>query len=62
MSEWQPIDTLPCVGLFLFGRADIHYPVIGWNDSTRPHGIETEIGDIYFTPTHWMPLPEPPTR
>jgi hypothetical protein len=72
MTEWRPIETAPKDGTAILiwptkrefnQRNDnlISY-VVRWND--REQGwIEAE-GEEYdsFSPTHWMPLPEPPTE
>lgn len=69
---WQPIDTAPYSALALICvQADEERRVfVAWRDfSTRldcwrwlisvgPDGWRELTGD--WTPTHWMPLPEPP--
>lgn len=56
MSEWQPIETAPKDGTwFLAYEADVpmytaHWDEDGWYD------LEWKC-----RPTHWMPLPEPPS-
>lgn len=68
MSEWQPIETAPkdgtivllhrgilCFGYYFVG-AD---KSCGWITSkiARNHDLQT-----IEPPTHWMPLPAPPTE
>lgn len=66
---WQPIETAPKDGSRFLGwpchfddgtRAAVtrwyeHPSVSGW---ITP---ELDCGDYEFSPTHWMPLPDPPT-
>lgn len=59
MSKWQPIETAPKDGtLVLVWDEDTPITAswdegFGWCDNVRG----TYWG---FSPTHWMPLPEPP--
>jgi hypothetical protein len=60
MSEWQPIETAPKDGRWLFLYVPGHGPVrarwkdrMGWQSHYR--GREIVRG------THWMPLPTPPS-
>lgn len=63
MSEWQPIDTAPHQGMFIYfqkresGRrcVGLAYRAVGggWRDS---EGNWREP----LKPSHWMPLPDPP--
>lgn len=73
MGEWQPIDTAPMDGtpILLFAQE----PLIGfWAKSPRPYKFEgwtsgwETVGGQYdagfipiSAPTHWMPLPAPPS-
>ena len=57
MSDWQPIDTAPKDGtevlLWWFRRHVVgSYVAGGWTDES--------LGQYDVSPTHWMPLPEPP--
>jgi hypothetical protein len=67
-SEWQPIETAPkdgtVIDLWIPGWerfADCHWSKI------EPAGWTSDFGDVVLEctgntePTHWMPLPEPPT-
>jgi len=71
MEEWQPIETAPRdgTGVLLFDN-EIHEgfwdeldydefrgaPITGWS-----YGALSWIDDTNFSPTHWMPLPKPPS-
>ena len=62
--NWQPIETAPWSGP----------PVLLWRSRTKEHYVAARIkgehgpgwctpdGFQIFEPTHWMPLPEPPTE
>ena len=57
--EWQPIETLKKGVSVLVARA-------GQNSVMQAMKIDDEtyyvgIGCYYKNPTHWMPLPPPPT-
>ncbi len=72
--EWQPIDTAPKDGTWIWG-VEPGEP-LGWDvprqcamfwqqHSAMKKGgywrkVEQDIGPVTF-PTHWMPLPAPPT-
>lgn len=59
--NWQPIETAPgkgdfiaynpVTGPYLTRREDEHFPMRGWGSMD---------GKWFPSPTHWMPLPEPP--
>jgi hypothetical protein len=61
--EWEPIKTAPRVGEFLVwtvaGDVAVVYADIFMDceDGSR----EYFNGDVFVTPTHWMPLPRPPS-
>lgn len=65
MSEWKPIKIAPVngVSVLLASRGEVF---TGWrNDSFRKGEIKGQWFDDHErrrTPTHWMPLPEPPTQ
>lgn len=69
--SWQPIETAPKDGWFLAFR-DNRIILCHWDDdryaTTKPKpfwgGSDYPRGMRFMrdcTPTHWMPLPEPPT-
>lgn len=60
--EWQPIETAPKDTMILVGptkRMDI---CVAMNHS-RDGWVTESPSDWHsiYTPTHWMPLPPPPT-
>ena len=73
MTEWQPIETAPKATPVLVYNSDDW----GWGANKILIGINNEwgedwkvlfcdLGDLNYMrliePTHWMPLPEPPTE
>ena len=75
MSDWQPIETAPKEGTRILltanGRVTIGFwatDAVIFEGGEGPHWVEFECEDFYYsrhlidadTPTHWMPLPEPP--
>lgn len=59
---WQPIETAPTDGSWVLIVADWkRAPVtIGfWN--AEWFALHPQAGAIFTEPTHWMPLPDPPT-
>jgi hypothetical protein len=70
VGEWQPIETAPqdraYMLLYLSGDG-YHGPrqcdvVVGlFTDSGWYHISDGGGGKVSNEPTHWMPLPEPPT-
>ena len=64
MSEWQPIETAPKDGTRIL-TASRHNSgwwliVAEWGGKSPPRWIDSFIGRTAQSPTHWMPLPEPP--
>jgi len=64
-TGWQPIETAPRDGAFVlaFGEhngalADCSIAIIQWWDDAG--GWFSDGREYTFSPTHWMPLPEPP--
>jgi hypothetical protein len=71
MSEWQPIETAPKDGArVLLGRfaprMDRHgYCAVDWYRQAKDGNGFIGFGKFNMTfwpPTHWMPLPAPPTE
>ena len=69
MTTWQPIETAPKDGTGLLTYP--HYIVTHWSvDECRMSsgagwaGKWNEHTDTFavITPTHWVPLPSPPTK
>lgn len=69
--NWQPIETAPKDGtaIWLFEATD--WPVCGvyrvisgedfhWEGWLYADELLSEVKPDGLTPTHWMPLPEPP--
>lgn len=64
VMEWQPIETAPKHGAFVlvWDAPGDDYPcalVAAYVDAPRS-GWREQGGYYFATPTHWMPLPEPP--
>jgi hypothetical protein len=65
MTDWQPIETAPKDGRFIW-LGDSSGLRIGfwarerWADMARAE--EGGPRDLTFAPTHWQPLPKPPAR
>ena len=63
--QWQPIETAPRDGaqILAYG-AHQHYPeeyttkIQWWSDGINGWGAT----GVSIIPTHWMPLPKPPTE
>lgn len=65
--EWQPIETAPKDGTAILAYApDIgrgFYGVAQWahSDPDFPQTVPGWFWPFAIRPTHWMPLPPPPT-
>lgn len=67
MQGWQPIETAPkdktMVALLHVGANGYRRYGVGWHmPLTGWQGWPHEPGEDYAAPTHWMPLPTPPTE
>jgi hypothetical protein len=65
VNEWQPISTAPMDGTrVLTFRADFRESMgVAWFNATgcgEPCWVPVN-GSSWPEPTHWMPLPKPPT-
>lgn len=63
MSEWQSIETAPKDGTRILAASDGHvFGVIAWGGKRPPcWKSRAAFGEsLWGSPTHWMPLPEPP--
>lgn len=69
MSEWQPIKTAPTDGTAVLLWPYVHFDIfLGKSPGEVTIGFFSDVHqDWYnpelkatFSPTHWMPLPEPP--
>ena len=66
MNEWQPIETAPRDGteILLFDADTDPTIYVGGYDYDGRYWFYSELlaQDVVgeATPTHWMPLPEPP--
>lgn len=65
--DWQPIDTAPKDGRWIIAYGDIALTdcpvgVVRWSKTYLLWDAENDPdqGPWQTTPTHWMPLPEPP--
>lgn len=65
---WRPIDSAPKDGTPIlcftpdqseFGFIDTSKIEILWWASDE---WQNDCDDVFFQPTHWMPLPNPPTK
>jgi hypothetical protein len=64
MSEerWQPIDTAPKTDYILVFPALMGVPLVAiWCDKLEVWRAAMTENTTPFPPTHWMPLPDPPT-
>ena len=69
MSEWQTIETAP-EGVEVLTKIDDHFGVRNEASLVKRTRIPGETQPmfwapdgsmyVYYTPTHWMPLPPPP--
>ena len=60
-TEWQPIETAPTNGLWILAYDPIYDVIFPINLKSNGHDTFC-FEDLKYSPTHWMPLPEPPTK
>lgn len=64
--EWQPIETAPKDGTKILSFEDDEFAVVWWQlDRWGKEGqwsVTASRGGWYLSPTHWMPLPNPPEK
>lgn len=73
ISQWQPIETAPRSGSVIVWDESLAMPRVAFYATSFEDGDHAwvyarQIGDgdkpplafIVVTPTHWMPIPEPP--
>ena len=64
-QKWQPIETAPRDGTEIVGRdfKNGHRAIVIFdNNEWSCVSMNGEYLGIGFYPTHWMPLPTPPTE
>lgn len=65
MSEWMPIETAPKDGTPILVWNGDYLSMSFWNKTYKQWPDLTDQGSeenaFDDAPTHWMPLPEPPT-
>lgn len=72
--NWQPIETAPMDGTWILAIIEGDHPVhrepytpivVKWDSNSWSDEIVNEYGEqnlSNWSPTHWMPLPEPPNK
>ena len=65
--QWQPIKTAPRDGTYIllgwfFDGGGGGYPEVAFWHSTKQLWCSSRLlnAEGYYSPTHWMPLPDPP--
>lgn len=68
MSEWLPIESAPKNGAEILAFAsgefgDLFYGVAQWAEANAAftNSVAGWFWPFAIRPTHWMPLPPPPT-
>lgn len=61
-ETWRPIETAPKDETQILGWCDgREHLLVHWGYAYGIRGWLDRNGNIEYTPTHWMPLPKPPT-
>jgi hypothetical protein len=63
--KWQPIETAPMNGtdVLLYEKGSLRAVMGYWYEDPNNRGLSSwwvEGGQCTASPTHWMPLPNPP--
>lgn len=70
-SKWQPIDTVEKTGFYIWLADSTNMRLGFWAlDTVDGSGFWADLAKaestgprgLHFTPTHWKPLPKPPTE
>ena len=63
IGTWQPIDSAPkWKPLLVVANSVVQYAVVQLCDNGKWMCLATEEEWYDFSPTHWMPLPVPPSN
>jgi len=60
--EWQPIETASkgtLESILVYSTEGVE---IAWWSGLHQQWLTPEGKDVWDTPTHWMPLPNPPQK
>lgn len=62
MTGWRPIETAPCDGteILLYEGFQPHIGAGYWNTADAEWRSSCGNSALWKSPTHWMPLPDPP--
>ena len=56
-TQWRPIETAPKDGTHILAFHNGSIWTVWWSDTQMWH----DSNDYDYRPTHWMPLPKPPS-
>ena len=59
--EWKPIETAPKDGTEILVWDKWDRTAAYWSEVDKIWRVAGALEDDLATPTHWMPLPDPPT-
>lgn len=61
---WQPIETMPYNEYVLVSHGGGYFVNMGIRKriNGEERGVFHSTGEVFNTPTHWFPLPTPPTE